>query len=152
MLILLKTMIVIFRFEMSFVIYVWFDHFVFLPQLLQSTMHIYLQARCNNFSKQRIQKQLYTLENGKGQCLFREQGYNVHVLELPMMARYVCNTIFFCWILHGIIIVHYVLLFVSNFIFLFIVVTTSVITTHWSLFLMRLVSTMPCQTMMWCSL
>ena len=33
--------------------------------------------------------------------------------------------------------------------FFFIVVTTSVITTHWSLFLMRLVSAMPCQTMMW---
>ena len=54
MLIFLKTMIVIFTFEMSFVICVWFDHYVFLLQFLQSTMHIYLQVRCSYFSKQRI--------------------------------------------------------------------------------------------------
>ena len=63
MLIFLKTMIVIFTFEMSSVRFVWSNHYVFLLQFLQSTMHIYLQVRCNNFSKQRIQKKKYTLEH-----------------------------------------------------------------------------------------
>ena len=57
----------IFTFEMFFVKCGWFDHYVFLVQLLQSTMHIYLQVRCSHFSKQRIQKKLYkTLHSGKG--------------------------------------------------------------------------------------
>ena len=96
-------------------------------------MHIYLQFRCNNLSKQRIKKQLYNLEKGKGQFHFEGWGYNVHVPELPMPAWNVCNTIFFYWILHGIIIVHFVLWFVSNMFSLFIVVMSSIITTHWSL-------------------
>ena len=149
--ILLKTMIVIFTFEMSFVRCVWSDHYVFFVQLLQSTMHIYLQVRCNNFSKQRTWKQLYNLEKGKGQCHFGG-GYNVHVPELPVLARNVCNIIYFCWILHNIIIVHFVVLLVANMFYLLIVVTTSIITTHWSLFLMRLVFVMPCKAKMWCSL
>ena len=36
-----------------------------------------------------------------------------------MLARNVCNTIFFCWILRGIIIVHFVLSFVPNIFFPF---------------------------------
>ena len=40
---------------------------------------------------------------------------------------------FFSWILHGISIVHFILWLVSNMFLFFIVVTPSIITTHWSL-------------------
>ena len=96
MLILLKTMIVIFTFEMCFVKCVWSNHYVFLLQLLHSTMHIYLQNRCTNFSKQRIQKKLYTLEKRKGEFHFGGQGYHVHFARqyILQLDQYVCNTIF----------------------------------------------------------
>ena len=57
-------MVAIFTFEMSFVRCVLSDHYVFLLHLLHSSMHIYLQNRCTDFSKQRIQKK--TLHSGKG--------------------------------------------------------------------------------------
>ena len=61
------------------------NHYLFLLQLLQSTMHIYPQIRCNNFSKQRIQKQLYTLKKGKGSLPFWR----------AMIQCSFCNTIYF---------------------------------------------------------
>ena len=133
MLILLKTMIVIFTFEISFVKCVLSNHYVFLLQLLHSTMHIYLQNRCTNFSKQRIQKQLYTLEKRKGQFHFRGQGYNVHVPELPMLAQNVCNTESYTRLFL------FILYFDSyqTCFYFFLVVTALVIKTHWNLFLMR---------------
>ena len=121
MLILLKTMIVIFTFEMSFVKCVLFDHYVFLLQLLHSTMDIYLQNRCTDFSKQRIQKKIYTLEKRKGQFHFGGQGYHVHFARqyILQLDQYVCNTMF---LLNPtqIIIFHSELLFMSKmFLFLF---------------------------------
>jgi len=150
MLILLKTMIVIFTFEMSFVKCVLSDHYVFLLQLLHSTMHIYLQNRCTNFSKQRIQKR--TLHSGeeKGSVPFRRTRIPCsfcktiyfatgpiclqHHLFVESYTNYYCS---FCTLIH----VKHVFIF-------FIVVTASVITTHWSLFLMRLIFFVPCQSMM----
>ena len=96
-------------------------------------MHIYLQVISSNLSKQRIQKQIYNLQKGKGHCHFRAWRFNLHVHELVMLAWNVSNTIFFYWVLHGIIIVHFIFRFVSNMFLLFIVVTPSIITTHWSL-------------------
>ena len=115
MLILWKTMIVIFTYEMSFVKCVLSDHYVFLLQLLHSAMHIYLQNRCTNFSKQIIQKMLYTLEKRKGQFHFGGQGYHAHFARqyILQLDQYVCNTMFLLnptWI----IIVHFVLWFISN--------------------------------------
>ena len=97
------------------------DHYVFLLHLLHSTMHIYLQNRCTYFSKQRIQKKLYTLEKRKGQFHFRGQGYHVHFARqyILQLDQYVCNTIFLLnptWI----IIVHFVLWFISNMFLFFL--------------------------------
>ena len=59
-------------------------------------MHIYLQNRCTDFSKQRIQKKLYPLEKRKGQFHFGGQGYHVHFARqyILQLDQYVCNTIF----------------------------------------------------------
>ena len=94
-------------------------------------MHRFLKAK--NSKK--------TLHSGeeKGQFHFGGQGYHVHFARqyILQLDQYVCNTIFLMnpiWI----IIVHFVYWLISNmFLFIFIVVTASVITTHWSLFLMR---------------
>ena len=78
-------------------------------------MHIYLQNRCTNFSKQRIQKKLYALGKRKGQFHFGGKGYHVHFARqyILQLDQYACNTIF---LLNPtrIIIVHFVIWFISN--------------------------------------
>ena len=101
MLILLKTMIVIFTFEMSFVRCVLSDHYVFLLQLLHSTMHIYLQNRCTNFSKQRIKKN-FTLWRGERVSFISEEKDTMFIFQDNIFCNWtnMFATPSFCWILH----------------------------------------------------
>ena len=87
MLSLLNTIIVIFTFEMSFVICVLSDHYVFLLHLLHSTMHIYLQNRCINFSKQRIKKN-FTLLRRERVSFISEEKDTMFILQDNIFCNY----------------------------------------------------------------
>ena len=94
-------MIAIFTFEMSFVRCVLSDHYVFLLQLLHSTMHTYLQNRCTNFSKKRIKKN-FTLWRGERVSFISEEKDTMLILQDNIFCNWtnMFATPSFCWILH----------------------------------------------------